>query len=286
MNISFIIAETAEIPDKLNIGDMLILGSCVAGVVILSKWVVDFDGFSTLAKRPVRRNRMELIIPFLLIVLWAVACIVAIGMIKLFSDRLTNWKQEILVYVVTGVADILIISCIVFIGWSRFARRLKGFGLDWSTAWKDLKAAVVNLIAISPLVILSLLLVDWMGQQFGGSEFEMQVNESIQIAVVYTQLPLRVVVFVSSVFLVPIFEEMLFRGMLQSMISSLLNKPWIAILITSVLFASLHPGTHWPAIMILSGCMGYAYEKSGSLIRAIFIHVLFNGISMSGALLG
>jgi membrane protease YdiL (CAAX protease family) len=31
--------------------------------------------------------------------------------------------------------------------------------------------------------------------------------------------------------------------------------------------------------------MGYAYEKSGSLLRSIFIHLLFNGLTIAFALL-
>jgi membrane protease YdiL (CAAX protease family) len=33
-------------------------------------------------------------------------------------------------------------------------------------------------------------------------------------------------------------------------------------------------------LFVLGVTMGYAYEKSGSLLRSIFIHAMFNGISI------
>ena len=37
---------------------------------------------------------------------------------------------------------------------------------------------------------------------------------------------------------------------------------------------------HWPALFVLALGLGYAYEKSGSLFRPIFMHAMFNGIAM------
>ena len=60
---------------------------------------------------------------------------------------------------------------------------------------------------------------------------------------------------------------------------------WAAILISSGLFAATHAETsHWPAMFVLGIGLGYAYEKSGSLFRPIFIHSLFNAVSIMAAL--
>jgi membrane protease YdiL (CAAX protease family) len=47
------------------------------------------------------------------------------------------------------------------------------------------------------------------------------------------------------------------------------------------MFAAVHSNVeHWPALFVLGVGMGYAYEKSGSLWRPIFIHALFNGVTI------
>jgi membrane protease YdiL (CAAX protease family) len=38
--------------------------------------------------------------------------------------------------------------------------------------------------------------------------------------------------------------------------------------------------SHRPALFVLGVCMGYAYERSGSLWRPIFIHAIFNATNV------
>lgn len=54
---------------------------------------------------------------------------------------------------------------------------------------------------------------------------------------------------------------------------------WIAIVITSCLFAGVHEMWTWPAIFVLSVCLGYAYERTGNLWVPIVIHLAFNSVS-------
>lgn len=54
---------------------------------------------------------------------------------------------------------------------------------------------------------------------------------------------------------------------------------WVAILVTSMLFAGVHEMWTWPAIFVLSVCLGYAYERTGNLWVPIFVHLAFNSVS-------
>lgn len=55
----------------------------------------------------------------------------------------------------------------------------------------------------------------------------------------------------------------------------------IAVLITSALFAVVHPAWSWPPIFVLSLALGFAYERTGSLWAPIAMHAVFNG-TMTG----
>lgn len=121
----------------------------------------------------------------------------------------------------------------------------------------------------------------------------------------------------------PLFEELLFRGYLQTLIRRMLyrifarepeprgfpvissvsdveNAPnvqpethsptnaqtWSAIVITSMIFASVHPAWSQPVIFLLAVCLGYAYERTGNLWVPITIHAGFNTLSTAIFLLG
>jgi len=51
---------------------------------------------------------------------------------------------------------------------------------------------------------------------------------------------------------------------------------WLAVIITSVVFAIIHPLWTAPMIFLLSLCLGYAYERTGSLWVPIIMHAMFN----------
>jgi hypothetical protein len=77
----------------------------------------------------------------------------------------------------------------------------------------------------------------------------------------------------------------LFRGLFQTLLRSYIIRPWPAIIFASLIFIIFHANPeHWPALFMLSLCLGYAYEKSGSLFRSIFIHSVFNAMSVFAAL--
>ena len=54
---------------------------------------------------------------------------------------------------------------------------------------------------------------------------------------------------------------------------------WLAVIITSVIFAIIHPLWTAPMIFLLSLCLGYAYERTGSLWVPILMHAMFNTTS-------
>jgi len=74
----------------------------------------------------------------------------------------------------------------------------------------------------------------------------------------------------------PIFEELLFRGVVLNGFLKLYN-PWKAIILSSLFFGLFHlnPWQFVPAFLI-GMLIGYVYWKSGSLLPCLFIHWLNN----------
>lgn len=94
-------------------------------------------------------------------------------------------------------------------------------------------------------------------------------------------------ILVGAVVAAPLFEELLFRGGVQSLLRTWLARPaqpgwsgaagaWGAIVLTSLLFSMIHTAWMAPAIFVLSLCIGYLYERTGNLWAAILLHAGFN----------
>ncbi len=277
------------------------------GLAIFVCWVFKTSlGRKSLVDSAPRRNNMPLYLPFAVLFIWFgfVWLMSSIAQI-LFSD-LQDRQKDFLDNLILCIGEITTIAVIIFFAGIYFTRRLQGFGLNIKTVVKDFLAAFVNLLTVWPLIMAAIRLTAYFGELIWGREYQIQQHEQLKLITENPQLLSRILIIVTAVIIVPLLEEMLFRGLFQTAIRSYFeafrsllvpqetpdeertidrNGAWPAIVISSVLFTMTHANTgHWPTLFVLGVCMGYAYEKSGSLFRPIFIHSFFNTISIIATL--
>lgn len=274
-----------------------------AGCAIFAYWVRKTSlGRKSLADSVPRRNNMPLYLPFIPLFIWFGTVTLITSIAQVLFSNLLDWQTDFLDNLILGISELSTIAVIMSLARIHFTRGLKGFGLNIKTLVRDFFAAFVNLLAVWPLIISAMGLTIYFGELFWGREYEMQQHQQLKLITEHSQLLSRILIAVVAVIIVPLLEEMLFRGLFQTTIRSYIeafrsliaspNKPekerttdrngaWLAIVISSVLFTMTHDNTgHWPALFVLGVCLGYSYEKSGSLFRPIFIHSFFNAISI------
>ena len=76
----------------------------------------------------------------------------------------------------------------------------------------------------------------------------------------------------------PVSEELFFRGLIQTVVRNVTGRPWFAVAATGVAFGLVHSQQPQviPTIAVLGVILGISYERSGSLVTPITVHVLFN----------
>ena len=258
----------------------------LAGIACFFYWLIRTSfGTEALCDSVHRPNNMPFYLPFLIIFIWLAATSAASQYFGIFSSDLGDWRQELFTFVPIAVVELLIIVLIIASAKRFFVQGLKGLGINLKTIATDVTRAVLNLVSVWPLVTGMLLVVMYMGSYFGGEDFQMQQNVGLEVLLKYDNIWLRIFMIVFAAGITPVFEELLFRGLFQTMLRSFNVGAWRSIFLTSIVFAALHPAMHFPALLVLSVCMGYSYEKSGSLLRPIIIHLLFNSVSITFALL-
>ncbi|MFA5292212.1 MAG: CPBP family intramembrane glutamic endopeptidase [Phycisphaerae bacterium] len=259
----------------------------VAGIVLLVGWLA-MTGFGTKALDRVeqRRNFMPYYLPFVVIFCWLSLYVVSSNLADSITSEMLGWQQKLATYAFFVAIEMIVIVFIIFSVRKYFENGLYGFGLRFKGIFRDIASAAAIFAAAWPLVFIALLIVLHLGRFFVGPDFQMERNEGLTVILEYQQWSLRFLMIFFATILTPIFEELVFRGLLQSYLRNIAYGPWASIFIASALFAVLHPVMHFPAIFVLSVSMGYAYEKSGSLVRSIFIHIFFNASTIAFALLG
>ena len=86
----------------------------------------------------------------------------------------------------------------------------------------------------------------------------------------------RLLPFVLGAFVQPLFEESLFRGLLQPVLVQI-SRPLAGIVITSILFGALHGFDAFLPIFALSMLLGWIRERTQSLAACWAVHALHNG---------
>lgn len=87
----------------------------------------------------------------------------------------------------------------------------------------------------------------------------------------------------------PFLEEVVFRGLLQTLLIDTLGRRfrWTAVLIAAAVFALIHAGPvswhGWPGLFVLGVVLGWLYERTGSLLPCYLAHALFNAANIAAA---
>ena len=90
---------------------------------------------------------------------------------------------------------------------------------------------------------------------------------------------------VSFMLLAALFEELLFRGIIQNVLFIIVDHRWLAILLTSFLFVAFHVQYYKKPLMLLnitvpSLVFGWCYFYTDNLLVPIIVHFILN-VSMT-----
>lgn len=281
----------------MNTSEIVMGLVCLPGLFLFGHWLLKTSlGRKALTDSRPRRNNMRpylcLVPPFILF--GPVPLVMLIT--EVLAKHLQDWQRAFLNNLVYCAGAIVVMAVIIFLVRASFARRLKGFGLNVRSVHKDFFAAFLNLLSVWPLMMAAITLTMLIGKLVFGSEYQISRHEQLELITAYPRWQLRILVFVVAVVMAPVLEEMIFRGLFQTVIRSFFesrdskletsSRVWLPVFISSGLFSMVHGNIpHWPALFLLGLCLGYAYEKSGSLFRPIFIHAFFNAITITFVLL-
>ncbi len=167
---------------------------------------------------------------------------------------------------VLGVG-LVIFKRIVHAGW-------RAFGLSWPS-WR----AVAEVVPALLLYFTSSLVVTLLATQFIPG-FDAEQVQDIGFGQLHTPLEL-IAAFLTLVVLVPIFEEVLFRGVLFKGLRHRVPF-WLSAVVTSLIFATAHGQLNVAVdTFALSLLLCFLVERHDSIVPSIMLHALKNSLAFS-----
>lgn len=183
----------------------------------------------------------------------------------------------------TGIMDLTLLGFVIYFVKVKYNQNLAAMGLKVEGWAKNVFLAAISYIAFLPILFFILLLVILVAMLFN-----YQPPQQLVFKLFFEEHKLWFLVFSTLlvVILGPIVEEVFFRGFAYGALKKRWGKQF-AMILTAAVFAGLHTNLFgFLPIMALGYLLVYMYEKTGSLIPSIAIHILHNGAMVALLFLG
>ena len=209
--------------------------------------------------------------------------------------------------VIAGIAQVVVvIGCFIFL-MKRYRYEDSDFGLSRNQILAGIKAGLIGFVMWVPLV--------WLAQHILVYFIEYS-HPSLDRIIDNKDLTILIDTWIAAVIVAPIVEEILFRGIIQGWLQRIRKESWQnpnpvllggemhvagtsdekpqrrkkkkqwlhrpAIVITSLLFGLAHfsQGPAPISLFILSLGLGYLYQRTGSIIACIVMHMILNAVTL------
>lgn len=173
----------------------------------------------------------------------------------------------------TSVMDILAVVFIVYFAVHQYGGRIESLGINFKNFMRNVYIGLVGYLASLPVlamamaaILVTVKLTHYIPEQ--QPVVEIFLKEEGVGFLVYTSI--------FAAILGPIIEELFFRAFMYRAFRKSIGAFW-AVMITSALFAVLHSNiVSFLPIMILGVLLAYLYEKTGTLVAPITVHMVHN----------
>ncbi len=140
---------------------------------------------------------------------------------------------------------------------------------------------VLGLVVCWPIVTMTSEVSGLVHQYFTGEPSPIVAHQTLErLASANPSDPWRAVMIFAVVALAPIIEEVIYRGAIQGCLRGFVRSPWLAIVLSAILFGAMHIGTAAgiaiPGLMVFGLGLGIVYERTGTLLAPMIMHGLFN----------
>jgi uncharacterized protein len=170
--------------------------------------------------------------------------------------------------------------------WLCHVKAYKHLGFNSNINWKQLLLVIVIVVAASPAVDMLQQLTQMLPWSKAAlAKFKAAEDDYFKQVLVIARMNnfLDYIVSMIMVALLPaIFEETLFRGGLQNLLSRWFKAPVLAIVITSIIFSAIH-GSYLGFLsrFALGFVLGWIYYRSGNIWLNIIAHFFNNGLALT-----
>jgi membrane protease YdiL (CAAX protease family) len=173
----------------------------------------------------------------------------------------------------TAIMNLVGISVIMYFIVKKYRQRVSAIGLTTKSFLKNIFYAMVGYISLVPVLLIIMLatffVIKWLA-------YTPPLQPIVEVFLGEKKISILLLSTLFAAIFGPIAEEIFFRGFMYGAIKKTFGVFW-AMIVTAAIFSFLH--THivgFLPIMALGLLLAYLYEKTGSLVSCMAVHIIHN----------
>lgn len=255
---------------------LLFFGGICLNILAVYKWKKKETLIKkTISESPVRWDILD-VIKFA-IIFYSFAYLFMIGeskLVRIFPGLNNTNFMFIFNATIMDIAGILFV--LNFVIWI-YGQNLEAIGITIKNFFKNVFYGIAGYVAVVPILVVTLVLTAIVLNLF---KYRPPVQPIVDMLMKEKEVPILVYSSIFAAVAGPIMEEIFFRGFMYNAFKKRIGIFW-GILFTSSVFSLLHAHlVGFLPILILGIVLTYLYEKTGSLVPSMTVHILHNLASL------
>lgn len=164
---------------------------------------------------------------------------------------------------------VFVLNFVIFI----YRQHISSIGITLKNFIKNVFYGIAGYIAVIPLLVITMIITAVIISLL---KYKPPVQPIVDVLLSEKKVPLLVYSSLFAAIAGPIMEEIFFRGFMYNAVKKHVGIFW-SIILTASIFSFLHAHVvGFMPILILGILLTYLYEKTGSLIPSITVHIIHN----------
>lgn len=256
---------------SLLIVALFLLGLAVDAMLVSMRLDKKKLEISTQALRPIRWNLMDVARVVILFLFFGYVIVIIESALMNYVPLFKSENMRMILN--TSILDLLAVVLIIYFTVGQYKEPLVSLGISVKNFARNVFYGIVGYVAALPvlvgtlaLIVVAINITKYMPEK--QPIVELFLKEKDTTFLMYSSLFAAVVG--------PIIEELFFRGFMYSALKKYVGIFW-ATALTASIFAMLHSNlAGFLPIMVLGIVLAYLYEKTGTLVSSMTLHIVHN----------
>jgi hypothetical protein len=167
----------------------------------------------------------------------------------------------------------IMITLLFFFVYIKYKDKIQSLGLQFRSFFKSMFLGLAGYVAIIPVLVAAVFISSGLASYF---KLKPEARPILEAFLVQDGQFLLVYLMLIVCFVGPVIEEVFFRGFVYTALRKRLSS-FLSITISAFFFSWLHMTLFgFLPILILGILLAYLYEKNGTLIPSIIVHIVHN----------